>query len=107
MDEDERRDEAEEMNEENDAREEDIVEDTDADTRDVEENDNANESVILQRLDALETTMGRILGGIDALRETQSVMVENGATIIDDTEDDNFDLGVDDFVSPNELDLML
>lgn len=107
MDEDERKDQNEEMNEENDAREEDIVEDTDADTKDVVENDDANESEVLRRIDALETTLGRIMGGIDALREAQSVMVENGATIIDDTEDDNFDLGVDDFVSPTELDLML
>lgn len=107
MDEDERRDESEEMNEENDAREEDIVEDTDADTRDVEENDDAEESVILQRIDALENTISRILGGIDALREAQSVMVENGATIIDDTEAEKFDLGIDDFVAPDELDLTL
>lgn len=107
MDEDERRDSSEEMNEENDAREEDIVEDTDADTRDVEENDNANESAILQRIDALETMLGRIIGGIDSLREAQSVMVENGATIIDDTEDDNIDLGVDDYIAPAELDLTI
>jgi len=107
MDEDERTNQSEEMNEENDAREEDIVEDTDSDTEDVVENDDANESVILQRIDALETTMSRILGGIDALREAQSVMVENGATIIDDTVDEDIDLGIDDFVSPTELDLML
>lgn len=107
MDEDERKDQSEEMNEENDAREEDIVEDTDADTKDVVENDDANESEVLRRLNALETTLGRIQGGIDALREAQSVMVENGATIIDDTVDDDIDLGIDDFVSPTELDLML
>lgn len=107
MDEDERKDQSEEMNEENDAREEDIVEDTDADTKDVVENDDANESEVLRRIDALETTLGRIMGGIDALREAQSVMVENGATIIDDTVDDDIDLGIDDFVSPTELDLML
>lgn len=107
MDEDERRDQSEEMNEENDAREEDIVEDTDADTEDVVENDDANESEVLRRIDALENTLGRIMGGIDALREAQSVMVENGATIIDDTEDESIDLGIDDFVSPTELDLVL
>lgn len=107
MDEDERKDTSEEMNEENDAREEDIVEDTDSDTKDVEENDNANESAILQRIDALETMLGRIIGGIDSLREAQSVMVENGATIIDDTEDDNIDLGVDDYIAPSELDLTI
>lgn len=107
MDEEERKDTSEEMNDENDAREEDIVEDEDADTKDVVENDDANESEILRRIDALETTIGRILGGIDALREAQSVMVENGATIIDDTDDDNFDLGIDDYVAPSELDLSI
>jgi len=107
MDEDEYKDASEEMNEENDAREEDIVEDTDADTKDVVENDDANESEVLRRLDVLETTLGRIQGGIDALREAQSVMVENGATIIDDTEDESIDLGIDDYATPAELDLML
>ncbi len=107
MDEDERRDTSEEMNEENDAREEDIVEDTDADTRDVVENDDANSNTILERINALEDTLNRIMGGIDALREAQSVMVENGATIVDTSEDENIDLGVDDFVEPAELDLML
>jgi hypothetical protein len=107
MDEDERKATSEEMNDENDAREEDIVEDTDADTKDVVENDDANESEVLRRIDALETTLGRIMGGIDALREAQSVMVENGATIIDDTVGEDIDLGIDDFVSPTELDLML
>lgn len=107
MDEDERKDASEEMNDENDAREEDIVEDTYADTKDVVENDDANESEILRRIDTLETTLGRIMGGIDALREAQSVMVENGATIIDDSEDENIDLGIDDYVAPSELDLSI
>ena len=105
MDEDERTNESEEMNEENDAREEDIVEDTDSDTEDVEENDDENESEILRRLSALEETLGRVLGGIDALREAQSIMVDNGATIIDDSESETLDFGVDDYVSPDELDL--
>ena len=107
MDEDERKNVSEEMNEDNDAREEDIVEDTDADTKDVVENDDANESEVLRRIDALENTLGRIMGGIDTLREAQSVMVENGATIIDDTVDEDIDLGIDDFVTPAELDLVL
>ena len=106
MDDEERRDEVEEMNEENDAREEDIVEDEDADTQDIEENEDRGDSEILRRLDALEESITRLAGGIDALREAQSVMVENGATIIDDSEDD-FDLGIDDYVSPQELDLII
>lgn len=107
MDENERRDQSEEMNEENDARKEDIVRDKDAENEEVVENDDANESEVLRRIDALEATLGRIMGGIDALREAQSVMVENGATIIDDTVDDDIDLGIDDFVTPAELDLVL
>lgn len=107
MDDDERTEQTEEINEENDAREEDIVEDTDADTQDVEENDDANESEILRRIDALEEMLGRVIGGIDALREAQSIMVDNGATIIDDSDDDSIDLGVDDYVSPTELDLTI
>lgn len=100
----------EEMNDENDAREEDIVEDTDSDTKDVEETVNedssADVSAIMQRMNLLEEMVTRILGGIDALREAQSIMVENGATIIDDSTDD-LNLEVDDFVEPEELDLSI
>lgn len=100
----------EEMNDENDAREEDIVEDMDSDTKDVEETVNedssADVSAIMQRMNLLEEMVTRILGGIDALREAQSIMVENGATIIDDSTDD-LNLEVDDFVEPEELDLSI
>lgn len=106
MDEDERIEQSEEMNEENDAREEDIVEDTDADTEDVIENDDENNDSVMQRMDRLEEMLGRVLGGIDALRDAQSIMVDNGATIIDDTEEE-MDFGIDDFIEPSELDLML
>lgn len=106
MDEDERKDEVQELNEENDAREEDIVEDTDAGTRDVEENEDAKDGELLRRLDRVEEMLGRVIGGIDALREAQSVMVDNGATIIDSSDDD-FDYGIDDFVEPTELDLTI
>lgn len=107
MDEDERREDAEEMNEENDAREEDIVEDTDADTRDVEENEDENDGELMRRLDRLEEMVGRVIGGLDALRDAQSVMVDNGATIIDDGDEEEMDFGIDDFVEPEELDLTL
>ena len=108
MDDDERKEQSEEMNEENDAREEDIVEDVDSDTKDVEENEDRSESEILRRLDALEQMIGRVSGGLDALREAQSIMVENGATIIDtDSGDEDMDLDVDNFMSPKELDLLI
>lgn len=104
MDEDERMDEAEEMNDENDAREEDIVEDTDADTEDVVENDDDNYRKLASRIDRIEELLERIDGSITALRDAQGIMVDNGATIVD--EEDEIDLvGVDDYVSPQDLDL--
>lgn len=106
MPEDERMDENEEMNEENDAREEDIVEDVDADTKDVEENNDDNYSDISRRIDRLETMVEKALSGIDALRDAQSIIVDNGGTI-QETEDDSMDLGIDDFVAPAELDLII
>lgn len=106
MDEDERRDEAEEMNDENDAREEDTVEDVDADTKDVEENTDNDFSAISKRIDKLETMMEKMQGGIDALRDAQSIIVDNGGTI-QETEDDSMDFGIDDFVAPAELDLII
>lgn len=106
MPDDERRDENEEMNDENDAREEDIVEDVDSDTEDVERNNDDNYSEVSRRLDRLETMMERLSGGIDALRDAQSIIVDNGGTI-QETEDDSMDLGIDDFVAPAELDLII
>ena len=106
MPEDERMDENEKMNEENDAREEDIVEDVDADTKDVEENNDDNYSDISRRIDRLETMVEKALSGIDALRDAQSIIVDNGGTI-SETEDDSMDLSIDDFVAPAELDLII
>ncbi len=107
MDEDERRDDEQVTNDENDAREEDIVEDTDSDTQDVDETVESGDSEILRRISALEESITRIAGGIDALREAQSIMVENGATIIDESEPEEMNLNVDSFVSPSELDLII
>ena len=106
MDDDERRDDAEEMNDENDAREEDIVEDTDADTRDEVENNDRNDDELNRRLSGIEDMLGRVLGGIDALRDAQSIMVDNGVTIME-TEDNIMDLGIDDYEPPAELDLSI
>ena len=106
MDEEERTSNEQELNNENDAREEDIVSDVDSDTRDVEENDNNDEVEIMRRLSRLEEMVSRALGSIDALRDAQSIMIDNGATIMDDT-DEKFDFGVDDFVSPSELDFTI
>lgn len=106
MDEDERTNEQEEMNEENDAREEDIVEDTDADTQDVEENEDESNDELNRRLSSIEDMLGRVLGGLDALREAQSIMVDNGATIMESV-DDSLDLEIDDYEPPAEMDLSI
>ena len=106
MDENERNDDVTEMNEDNDAREEDIVEDTDSDTQDVEETEDENNDDLNRRLSAIEDMLGRVLGGIDALRDAQSIMVDNGATIVED-EENSMDLGIDDYEPPAELDLSI
>lgn len=106
MPEDERMDENEEMNVDNDAREEDIVEDVDADIKDVERNNDNNYDEVSRRLDRIETMIEKLSGGIDALRDAQSIIVDNGGTI-QETDDDSMDLGIDDFVAPAELDLII
>lgn len=95
-----------EMNEDNDAREEDIVSDTDADTGDVIENDNDNADAIEKRFSTLEATLDRILGEISSIREAQGIMVENGAVVHE--VDADIDLVNDDsFIPPAELDLLI
>ena len=106
MEENERNEDVTEMNEDNDAREEDIVEDTDSDTQDVEETEDENNDELNRRLSAIEDMLGRVLGGIDALRDAQSIMVDNGATIVED-EENSMDLGIDDYEPPAELDLSI
>ena len=106
MDENERNNDVTEMNEDNDAREEDIVEDTDSDTQDVEETEDENNDELNRRLSSIEDMLGRVLGGLDALRDAQSIMVDNGATIVED-EENSMDLGIDDYEPPAELDLSI
>ena len=102
MDEDDERVE----NEEDDAREEDIVEDTDADTRDVEENDDRNNAEIERRFSILEATLDRILGELSSIRESQGIMVENGAVIHESDTNIDYD-NTDDFEPPAEMDLLI
>lgn len=81
----------EEMNEENDAREEDIIEDADGDTKIVENNDNDNYRALSDRLNRMETLLERLSGNIEALRDAQGLLVDNGATVREDfTEDMDF-----------------
>lgn len=96
----------EEMNEENDAREEDVVEDTDSDTKTVEENTNADFKALSARFDRLESLVERLTGNVEALRDAQGIMIDNGATVQESSMED-MDLDDDGFVSTDELDLLL
>lgn len=97
---------SEEMNEENDAREEDIVSDTDADTEDVIDTEREHYDDVERRFSAIETTLDKILGAISSIREAQGIMVENGAVISEPDADMDF-TDVDAFVPPAELDLLI
>lgn len=97
---------SEEMNEENDAREEDIVSDTDADTRDVEEKQTEDFDATERRFTSIEATLDKILGAISSLREAQGIMVENGA-VVNDVDSDIGHVEEDEFVPPREMDLLI
>lgn len=98
--------ESEEMNEENDSREEDIVRDDDADTRDVEETEREDNDETERRFSRIEGTLDRILGEISSIRESQGIMVENGAVVSEPDVDMDF-TDADSFVPPAELDLLI
>jgi len=93
-------------NEENDAREEDIVRDTDADTRDIENAENDSNAETERRFSGIEATLDRILGELSSLREAQGIMVENGA-VVNDVETDIGHIEEDEFVPPREMDLLI
>ena len=95
-----------EMNVENDAREEDIVRDEDADTKDVENVERDDNSENERRFSSIEATLEKILGEISSIRESQGIMVENGAVITEPDADMDF-TDVDGFVPPAELDLLI
>lgn len=90
-----------EMNEENDAREEDVVEDTDSDTKDIENNDNDNYRALSDRLNRMETLLERLSGNLEALRDAQGLLIDNGATVREDFTEDidipasTYDSGLD------------
>lgn len=95
-----------ETNEENDAREEDIVRDTDADTQDIETEVRDSVQENEARFARLESNVERILGEIASIREAQGVMVENGAVIQEPETDIDF-TDADSFVPPAEMDLLI
>lgn len=92
--------------EENDAREEDIVSDTDADTRDIENAENDSTVEIERRFSGIEAILDRILGELSSLREAQGIMVENGA-VVNDVETDIGHIEEDEFIPPREMDLLI
>ena len=94
---------SEEINDENDAREEDIVSDTDADTRDVIDTEREHYDDVEKRFSSLEATLDKILAQMASIREAQGIMVENGAVIRDTDEIET----VDDFISPGEMNLLV
>lgn len=96
----------EEMNEDNDAREEDIVEDTDADTRDVEETQHEDYEATERRFSGIEATLERILGELSSIREAQGIMVENGA-VIHETDSDIGHVEEDEFNPNIVMDLLI
>lgn len=83
----------EKMNEENDAREEDIVKDTDADTRETDDSINR----VMKKLDLLFDEIDSLKGGVKALQNAQAMLVENGAVI------DDRDTGISDDNSERKI----
>ena len=97
---------SEEMNEDNDAREEDVVRDVDSDTKDVEETQREDYDENERRFSGIEATLDRILGELSSLREAQGIMVENGA-VVNDVETDIGHVEEDEFIPPREMDLLI
>ena len=97
---------SEEMNEENDAREEDIVKDDDADTKDIEETERDDYDATEKRFSSIESTLEKILGQLSSIREAQGIMVENGA-VVNDVDSDIGHVEEDEFIPPREMDLLV
>ena len=106
MDDERNTSQSEEINEENDAREEDIVEDVDADTQDVKEVERNDYDETEKRFSTIESTLDKILGELSSIRESQGIMVENGA-VVHEAEADIDYTDADSFVPPAELDLLI
>ena len=100
------RQQSEEMNKDNDAREEDIVSDTDADTKDVEDSQREDYDATEKRFSGIEATLDKILGELSSIREAQGILVENGA-VVNDVETDIGHVEEDEFVPPREMDLLI
>lgn len=84
--------------------EEQEVEDSDADTRDVEQTENDGFSEMRSFMERIDARMRAIESSMQSIKDAQSVVIDNGAIIRDDSPQDD----VDDYVDTRtiaELDL--
>lgn len=96
------------VNDPNDSIENNVVTDLDADTGDIEDTNRIDFSAIESRIDSLETILEKIQGGITAIRDAQSIMVNSGAVIREGSDSsDNDDSGSPEFIPLEELDFSI
>lgn len=84
--------------------EEQEVEDSDADTRDVERTENDDFSEMRSFMEKIDARMRAIESSMQSIKDAQSVVIDNGAIIRDDSPQDD----VDDYIDTRtiaELDL--
>lgn len=86
--------------------EEQEVKDTDADTGDVERQENSDFSEMRSFMEKIDARMRAIESSMQSIKDAQSIFIDNGAIIRDDSPQDD----VDDYVDTRtiaELDLSL
>lgn len=86
--------------------EEQAVEDTDTDARDIERSQESDYSEMRSFMEKMDARMAAIEESIRSVKDAQSVVIDNGAVIRDDSPQDD----VDDYVDTRtiaELDLSL
>lgn len=86
--------------------EEQEVRDSDADTSDVERDTNSDYEKLLSFMEKIDARMNALEGSLENLRGAQSIMIDNGAVIRDDSEPDS-DVDYVDTRSIEELNLSL
>ena len=97
---------AEETDEVAKTNEEQEVRDNDADTREVEQDTNSDYARLLSFMEKIDARMNALEGSLENLRGAQSIMIDNGAVIRDDSEPDS-DVDYVDTRSIEELNLSL
>lgn len=83
--------------------EQNIVSDADADTADISHEDGR----ISKTLDEIIARIDKMEGSLKSIRDTQSIMVENGATVREFEPSDYTSDGKDEFVPLDELDFSI